>query len=303
MDLKCVRCGAAPLEPAPDACFCRACGSRYRILRGVPRFVDQELYAESFGFEWKEFARTQLDSANGTTRSRDTFLQKTGWRLEDLRGKRVLDAGCGMGRFAEICADAGAEVYAIDMSLAVDAAYANLAERPNVHVLQADIMDLPFLPESFDFIYSIGVLHHTPDTRKAFLRLTPLLRPGGTIAVWVYATRSRLRLVGSSLLRTITPSLPKGWLLKASRLAIPLYQIHRTPILGRATSLLLYTSMNEDPEWRWLDTFDWYSPRYQWKHTYDEVEEWYREAGLGELLRGDVPVSVSGRRLPARPSG
>ena len=206
-----------------------------------------------------------------------------------------------MGRFAEICADAGAEVYAVDMSVAVDAAYANLAARPNVHLLQADIMDLPFLPESFDLIYSIGVLHHTPDTRKAFLRLAPLLRPGGTIAVWVY-TRGRFPKV-DSLLRTVSPSLPKPLLLKLSRLAIPLYRIHRTPILGRLTSVLLPTSPNPDPEWRWLDTFDWYSPRYQWKHTYEELAAWYREAGLGDLRRGGFAVSMSGRRLPANPSG
>jgi len=128
--------------------------------------------------------------------------------------------------------------------------------------------------ETFDFIYSIGVLHHTPDTRAAFLRLVPLLKPGGTIAIWVYGKRLRL-LVGGEILRAATRWLPRKWLLHASKIAIPLYHIHRLPVVGTATSILLPTSKDPDPEWRWLDTFDWYSPRYQWKHTCEEVEAWF----------------------------
>ena len=183
------------LESTLDASVCHACSQRYPIVGGVPRFVPADAYADSFGFQWKRFARTQLDSANRTTRSRDAFVEKTGWSLDELKGKRVLDVSCGMGRFAEVAADAGAEVYGIDLSRAVDAAFANLGSRSNVWVYQADVINLPFVPESFDFIYNIGVLHHTPDTRAAFLRLPELLRPGGAIAIWVYSTE--VKLLGS----------------------------------------------------------------------------------------------------------
>lgn len=295
LQLKCLHCGALGLREGEAVWECRPCGARFPILARVPRFVAAELYTESFGFQWNRFERTQLDSANGTTRSRDTFVQKTGWSLADLRAKRVLDAGCGMGRFAEICADAGAEVHAVDLSSAVEAAARNLGHRPAIRLYQADIMHLPFPEESFDFIYSIGVLHHTPDPRAAFLRLPPLLKPGGAIAVWVYV-RKRPLPWGSEILRRLTPSLPKPWLLKASRIAIPLYHLHRLPVVGRVTSTLLPTSIHPDPEWRWLDTFDWYSPRYQWKHSEAEVEGWFREAGLIAIERGEFPVSVRGSR-------
>jgi SAM-dependent methyltransferase len=223
------------------------------------------------------------------------FIEKTGWSLDQLRGKRVLDAGCGMGRFAEIAADAGAEVHAVDLSEAVFAARANLRHRPNVHIYRADIMALPFREQTFDFIYSIGVLHHTPDTKRAFLRLVPLLRRGGQVSIWVYSTRLQT-MVGGRILRTLTPHLPKQTLLRLSRLAIPLYRLHRLRRIGTVSALLLPTSLDPDPEWRWLDTFDWYSPRYQWKHSYAEVEGWFREAGLVDLERGPFPVSVRGRR-------
>jgi len=263
----------------------------------VSRFVSSEQYVGSFGFQWNTFSKAQLDSANGTSRSRDAFVQKTGWTLESLGGQRVLDAGCGMGRFAEVCAAAGAEVHAVDLSTAVEAAARNLWRFPNTSFYQADIMNLPFPEGTFDAIYSIGVLHHTPDTRKAFLSLTKLLKPGGRIAIWVYSTELRW-MFGGELLRTFTPSLPKSVLLKASRIAIPLYHIHKLPLLGIVTAAVFPTSINPDPEWRWLDTFDWYSPRYQWKHTFGEVEGWFREAGLTDIACSHVSVSVRGVRGP-----
>ena len=94
----------------------------------------------------------------------------------------------------------------------------------------------------------------------------------------------------------MTPRLPKRWLLRLSRAAIPLYHVHRIPLLGRVTRVALPVSLEPDPEWRWLDTFDWYSPRFQWKHGAREVEGWFREAGLTDVRRGPFETSVSGVR-------
>jgi len=294
-DLRCIACGASGLDERADAFSCRRCGKSFPVVGGVGRFVPDEFYSGSFGFQWNRFSRTQLDSANGTTRSRDTFIEKTGWSLNDLRGKRVLDAGCGMGRFAEIAADAGAEVHAVDLSTAVEAAARNFAGRTNVHLYQGDIMNLPFADATFDFIYSIGVLHHTPDTRKAFLSLVPLLKPGGRISIWVYSEKLRV-FIGSEILRRITPRLSQRLLLSACRLAIPLYYVHKVPGLGFVTRIALPTSMESRPEWRWLDTFDWYAPKYQWKHSQAEVEDWFRDAGLTNAWIGPFPVSVGGSK-------
>jgi SAM-dependent methyltransferase len=293
--LRCLGCGASPLVSDDRGWSCPRCRRPVPIVRGVARFVGSEAYATSFGFQWSRFARTQLDSATGGTRSRDTLLQKTGWSLDDVRGKRVLDAGCGMGRFAEVCAEAGAEVHAVDLSAAIDAAAANLSRFSTVHLYQADIMQLPFASGSFDLIYSIGVLHHTPDTKAAFMKLVPLLKPGGAIAIWVYARRLRW-LLGGEVLRRITPALPKPWLLRVARLAIPLYHVHRIPVLGRLTFVAVPTSLEADPDWRWLDTFDWYSPTFQWKHDAAEVAGWFEEAGLTAIRRLTPPVAVTGRR-------
>src|SRR5262249_40745818 len=145
-----------------------------------------ELYAGNFGFEWNLHSDTQLDDQR-SDESEHTFRNKTGFTREQLRGKRVLDVGCGMGRFSDVASRWGATVVGIDLSRAVDAAQRNVGGRPNVHIAQADVFELPFRAETFDFIFSIGVLHHTPDTRKAFDNLPGLLRRGGTIAIWLYA--------------------------------------------------------------------------------------------------------------------
>lgn len=307
VELKCVRCGARGLRDGGGAWECGGCGARFPVLAKVPGFVAEEFYSESFGFQWNHFARTQLDSATGTSRSRDDFILKTGWSLADLQGKQVLDAGCGMGRFAEVCAAAGARIHAVDLSTAVEVASRNLAHRPNVRTYQADIMNLPFPDESFDFIYSIGVLHHTPHTKSAFLTLPPLLKPGGVISIWVYSTKLQ-SLVGGKLLRKVSSRLPKRWLLGLCRIADPLYHVYHAcyavhPKMAAALQTCLPVSLDPDPQWRLLDTFDWYAPRYQWKHTYEEVESWFREAGLTEIWRGQFPVSVRGIRPSPAPQG
>src|SRR6266545_3231590 len=163
--LRCLDCQGY-LSPGSDELVCSGCGRKYPVLNDVLRFVDEENYAGSFGFQWKLYAQTQLDDAN-SQRSETAFRLRTGFRPEDLQGKLVLDVGCGMGRFAEVATRWGAQVVGVDLSLASEMAAKNLAGRRAV-LLQADVFNLPFAPASFDYIYSIGVLHHTPNCEEAF---------------------------------------------------------------------------------------------------------------------------------------
>jgi len=263
---------------------------------GVLRFVKSDSYAKSFGKEWNWFADTQLDRpAEGRTESRETFALKTGLSAADLQGRTVLDVGCGMGRFAEVAAAWGARVIGVDLSIAVEAAQRNLHSLPDTAFLQADLFELPFRPETFDLIYSIGVLHHTPDTRAAFSVLPRLLRPGGQIAVWVYSSEQKLHYLSSGLYRRITTKMDEERLLRLCKVAEPLGRLYRTR-LGRYLSPILPVSGHPDPEWRVLDTFDWYAPKYQSKHGWKEVEGWFDEAGLVDIRRQEIAVSVSARR-------
>src|SRR5262249_3724652 len=136
---------------------CLTCGETYPVTRGVPRFVPQDAYARSFGLQWHWFRTVQLDSASGSSRSEDALRATTGWPDKAYRGRDLLDAGVGAGRFAERAAAKGARVFGVDLTTAVDAAFENIGRLENVHLAQADIFALPFRDGTFDLAYSIGV--------------------------------------------------------------------------------------------------------------------------------------------------
>lgn len=282
--------------------MCVGCGRLFPQVNGLLRFVDLESYADSFGFQWYKYARTQLDDDN-RHESEVTFRRKTGFSPEQLSGKLVLDVGCGMGRFAEVASRWGARVVGIDLSRAAEVAARNLAGRDNTIIFQADALALPFAAESFDYIYSIGVLHHTPDCKRAFKALPRLLKPGGTIAIWLYSGYNKWYRF-SDLYRHLTHRLRPEVLHALCYVAVPLHYVHRglraVPLIGRPVSgllhLLLPVSQHPDPNYRILDTFDWYSPKYQSKHTYEEVFRWFESCGLNSLRVLYEPVAVRGRK-------
>jgi len=253
--------------------------------------VVSDYYTRSFSAEWNIFSTTQLDRG-AVNDSRDTFIQKTATNPEHLKGKLILEAGCGMGRFLDIVSrQTSSMVVGFDLSLAVEAAFRNLRSKPNVHVLQADVLKPPFGEESFDFIYSIGVLHHARNPILAFKRLVPLLKSGGEIVVWVYL-RPRFPLL-SDFYRIFTGRMPWTMVMALSRLFSKLYWIHKHI---RYLRWLIPISLEKDPEKRLLDTFDWYSPKYQFKFKAHEVGDWFKQMGLHDIQILSYPVSVKGRK-------
>ena len=280
---------------------CGGCGLTYPVRAGVPRFVDGPDYAASFGFQWNRFAAVQLDSRSGRGESERALEAASGWTDADYRGRLVLDAGVGSGRFAEVAAGKGGEVVGFDLTNAVDAAFANIGRHPNVHLVQADLFHMPFRPGTFDRAYSIGVLHHTPDPKAAFERLAAVVRPGGELAVYLYH-RYGPGHHGPDGLRRLTTRLPRRLMLALSTAAIPLYYLYRVPLLGGLLGMLAPISMHADWRWRWLDTFDWYTPRYQWKFLYPEVHRWFLECGFGDIRLFDDPIRMRGTRTPAEGS-
>lgn len=280
---------------------CRGCQVTYPIVGGVPRFVSAGSYASSFGFQWNAFRTTQLDSRNGTTISADTLRAATGWTADDYRGQRVLDVGVGSGRFAEVVADAGGEVVGVDLTAAVDAAYDSVGTRPNVHIVQADVFHMPFRDATFDKAYAIGVLHHTPDPEGAFERMVATVSEGGAVALYVYARYGPQHRFADAI-RVVTTRLPLRLMLGVAAIAVPLYYLYRVPVVGGVLRTVAPISMHRDWRWRWLDTFDWYTPRYQFKFLYPEVCRWFRDRGMEHVEIFDEPIRIRGVR-PRAPVG
>ncbi len=170
---------------------CKKCEREYRIIRGVPRFADlakidedKAETAENFGWQWTHF--TQDDEKYS-----DQFL---GWlqpvKPEFFEGKIVLEGGCGKGRHTKLAAAWGArEVIGFDLGDGVESAFAATRCLPNAHIVQCDIYKLPF-KRVFDYAFSVGVLHHTPDPQKAFHALASKVKKGGHISAWVYGAEN-----------------------------------------------------------------------------------------------------------------
>lgn len=299
--LRCPKCRGGLSRDVSDY-VCSACGVDFPEVRGVVRFVDGKNYADSFGYQWRRFDRTQLD-VPGENSSEEHFIKKTHTQPEDFKSKFVLDVGCGMGRFAEVVTRWGGRVVGIDLSTAVEVAARNLADREFVG-FQADVFSLPFAPESFDCIYSMGVLHHTPDCEKAFRVLPQYLKPGGLMTVWLYPAYNKYYRF-SDQYRKITHRMSPRALHRLCKVGVPFfYWLNRglsvIPLAGKPIAGLVRNVFpvdnDPDPERRILDTFDWYSPKYQSKHTYEQVFRWFESCGFGDLSVGERPVGVRGRK-------
>lgn len=270
---------------------------RYPICNGIPRFVPESNYADNFGMQWNHFRKTQLDSYSGHSISADRFWLATGWSPTELRGQWVLDAGCGAGRFAEVALNAGAKVIALDYSSAADACFANLKHHSNLHVIQGDIFALPFEPGIFQFVYSLGVLQHTPNVAKAFAALPPMVASGGHLCADFYWKRFRTMLHMKYLLRPITKRMSQSQLFSILEKCVPnmlpvSQQLGKVPFAGKALKRLIpvadYTGIfplsdQQLREWALLDTFDWLAPQYDNPQTEQQIRSWFNEAGIREV--------------------
>ncbi|MBV9894099.1 MAG: methyltransferase domain-containing protein [Chloroflexi bacterium] len=272
---------------------------RFPVRRGVPRFVQSDAYTQSFSYEWQRFRRTQLDSATGRTDTRDRLQASLNFPIQQLNGMLVLDAGCGMGRFAEVVHACGGTYIGMDFSYAIDAAFQNAGHLPNVHFVQADLFHTPFGDNMFDLVMSLGVLHHTPDPRRAFASLPRVLKPGGKLTVTVYDAGNKVYVANSRFWRRYTTRLPSRLLHVLSYAAAPLYYLWTLPIVGGLLRSVAFLSLERDWRWRVLDTFDWYSPQYMSWHTHPEVFSWFKENHFEQI---DL-LAPSISQIGTKPSG
>lgn len=263
-------------------------GTSYPVDKGLPRFVEGEGYSASFGFQWNTHDRSQLDSANGTTVSRDRFFEGTRWPSR-MEGERLLEVGCGSGRFTEIMMSTGATLCSLDYSRAADVTHRHFGDR--VAVCQASIYDMPYERASFDRVFCYGVLQHCPDVHAAFMCLTEMLKPGGHLAVDVYDAR-RVFLNARYRVRWLTKRMPKELLYKTIQKVVPAYMRVMPPLhpynqlvfpLKDYRGVVPGSTPEQDVELSILDTFDSLSPAHDRPQFRWTMKRWCREAGLVDI--------------------
>lgn len=282
--LRCPRCrGSLAAGDDPAALRCTACEAAVPVVRGVPRLAG-ESYVASFGRQWNRYdvARDAEDEA--------VFRVKTGLGPRDLDGRLVLDAGCGGGRYARLLGLNGARVVGVDLSDAVDKAAAITADLPGVLIAQADLLDLPVADGAFDLVFSIGVLHHSPDPRRAFAQIARKVRPGGRLAVWLYRRNTPPQEWLNSGLRAVTSRMPSRVL---EPISAGLGVLGSVPVVNKTLNKVFNFSGHPDWTLRVCDNYDWYAPRYQSHHTVAELSRWFAEEGFADLDK--LRPSKSGR--------
>jgi SAM-dependent methyltransferase len=221
--------------------------------------------------------------------------------------RTMLDAGCGLGRETLRMAKANRQglVVGLELSECVDEAARHAKKQgvENAFYVQADLMVPPLKPGVFDFVFSEGVLHHTPDTHQAFKALTPLLGNGGEIAFYVYRKKTPMREFADDDIRKRIQDLPpeEAWSLMEplTRLGKALADLKVEITIPEDIAVLGFKAGRYDLQrlihysvfkcfWNDRMTFDenvlvnydWYHPRYAWRHTIEEVMAWIEEAGL-----------------------
>lgn len=305
----------APLEARGDRWLSAAGDESFPVVGGVPRFVGSEQYAEHFGLQWRRHPRTQLDSYTGHPISRRRLESALGAPVESLRGLEVLEAGCGAGRFTEVLLEAGAQVHAVDLSSAVEANKANFGDRPNYVVAQADLLNLPYPPASFDVVICIGVIQATPNSEETIRRLYEMVKPGGSLVIDHYEkrrwwTRPLLPVYRAVLKRLPTEAahrategaarvfFPLHWALRGSRVGqVLLNRVSPCPFYYAQFPEL---SREQHREWMALDTHDGLTDHFKHYRSPEEIRAALEGLGGEQIVAVPGGVGVEARcRKPA----
>ncbi|MEK7388666.1 MAG: methyltransferase domain-containing protein [Elusimicrobiota bacterium] len=302
---------------------CKGCGLQYPVIDGIPRLrppdpleARADKTRRTFGWEWLRYPGSLPED-------KGVFLEETMLPPQEMSGKLVLDAGCGMGRYSAVALSLNAEVVALDMSESLIRVAQRARTEPRLHPVEGDLLHPPFKLGIFDIAYSQGVLHHTAQTRAAFSAVAALVKPQGLFSVWLYGKAGRYEDFATNPLKK-----GREWVAEHRRLAwwivlirhvvsdcvrlfttrMPVSLVHALchPLtwMGVVPGLKWLTySVHPDYQVRLIENFDWISPPYQWHHTKEELARWFEEEGfsiIGVLPHGLIPKpGVLGRKKAA----
>lgn len=253
----------------------------------------QKKTAESFAYEWNNiYKESDYEKQN--------FLHFIGPDIkeENIGGKITLDIGCGSGRFTKHAVSCGASLaIGTDLGESVEFAYKLTRDLENICIVQADIYNMPF-ENQFDLAYSIGVLHHLPKPQEGFSKLPKVLKRGGTMAIWVYNRRNNRRaLYFYEPARNILKKFPKLFLYKFSYLPAIIahslnYFTHLFNFLGlkKLAKIIPFSYYANFPfNMKINDSFDIIATPKSNYYYVEEIEKWFKEAGLKEIKSYEHP--------------
>jgi SAM-dependent methyltransferase len=276
---------------------CPKCALSYPVIGGCPVLLEDagrlHRTRRSFGRQWtlQAVGRFEDDTIYGKRPEEELRDFQNAFRLSDLKelsGKIILDAGCGSGRLTASLARAvpDATVVGIDISEAAGIASERCRDLPNAHVVQGNLLAPPFPLQRFDYIWSEGVIHHTPDTRVGFEVLDSLLKRDGRIYLWLYPNYK------------VNPFRAARTLLHKPFLLPPAVLYGLSWLLGgllfgalRMVNLAGLVSKRYERKTLVFGFYDNLSPEFQNRHSKEEVEGWFVSKAYSDVqFLGDIAV-------------
>jgi 2-polyprenyl-3-methyl-5-hydroxy-6-metoxy-1,4-benzoquinol methylase len=278
---------------------------KYPFINGAYRIVEDNNYTGNFGYQWNRFIVTQIDKVNQLSFSKDRFFSQTGWDIEDVAGKNILEVGSGAGRFSQVILEnTTANLYSIDYSNAVEANYKNNGPNQKFHLFQASIYEMPFAKEQFDKVICFGVLQHTPDVERSVRSLIEMAKPGAEVIVDFYPINGWwTKLHAKYIFRFYTRKLSNeklykkiddniDWLIKTyrffSKIGLGKIVNRFLPICDIDATLPKNMDEKQVREWCILDTFDMFSPEYDQPQRVQTVVNWYKKNGMTDVWGGKI---------------
>lgn len=295
---------------------CIACGAIHPVENGVPNMIPatspvvndvnlEQLQAHTidrFGFEWRHFRdwgwlTEYPDVPEAEERffggliehTSSAFWSKTLFHQDDLYpGLLALDAGCGNGRFTNQAAQMGAEVVGVELGWGAHSAFDHTLALPKVHIVRGDLLRLPFARETFDCVFSIGVLQHPGNAGAAFDSLVQTLRPGALIVAHVYGRGWFAFEILDALIRSVTTRLSTSRQMRFARTTAAAARWLRGGEWRRKVAYrLVFKFVNLLPTEHHM--FDWWTAPIATHHTMAEVRHWYSRNDL-DIVRTNPPV-------------
>lgn len=286
---------------------CLKCGLEYPIQEGMPRFVQlnkaENIFdnikdaqtAYRFNYAWDKFASKEVSLKwHKDSFSYVELLPKSIFEASDMLG---LDVGCGSGADLIYMSQKGLKMIGIDVTDSVAVALNNTRGFKNIEVIQANIYNMPFNEETFDLVYSFGVLHHLSDPEKIFKKIVGLVKNNGTVLIYVYEKfthRSMLERGGlwlTGLIRMITSRLsPKT--LHAICIILSPFIVVLFSLPAKLLSKFRFTNMislripfrhTNRIDCIIADLYDRFSPPIENRYTSEEIKEWFEKANLYDI--------------------
>tara|TARA_Y100000590_G_scaffold279012_1_gene313290 strand:+ start:789 stop:1784 length:996 start_codon:yes stop_codon:yes gene_type:complete len=290
--------------------------SEYPIVDGIPKFVKEDSndpqydIEKCFSYQWtkSDFGQPEKFSEEDVKNDVIETMDLTEEDLSLFDGKIVLDVGVGSGASSRLWAPRAKEFHGVDIGNGIYRAKNTLANSIKDPIFShSDLHHLPYPNESFDVIVSNGVLHHTPSTKNALKSVYPKLKKGGLIIFYIYKVKTPLREFSDDYIRNLISDMPPDEAFESTKSLTKLAEsLHNqkinitipedVPLLGLKKGeydlqRFIYQNIFK-LFWKEsmgfyesnMENFDWYYPKYSWRHTEKEIRDWCSEFNLAPKL-------------------